>query len=220
MHRSWWPLRQRRPKNTRDCTSYVGRATRYPLCVAPGPHRRGDLYRPLGSAPDGIAQRAQGRVRVGDQEREEGEEVRAIRVVDRERWRWRRRSKRPSAGSCFWGSSRPRRTNCLLLSSDQWDVDRYVGAGEAPKHVGPTSPLSHSDCLPRSRYSTDRKRLHPSGRGDGKYCHPHIALKRLPLSTLANTLDRGHRDRLPPLCGELPSSRHGWKEARTMRYDD
>ena len=33
-------------------------------------------------------------------------------------------------------------------------------------------------------------------------------------------LDRGHRDRLPPLSGELPSSRRGWKEARTMRDDD
>ena len=33
-------------------------------------------------------------------------------------------------------------------------------------------------------------------------------------------VDRGHRDRLPPLCGELPSSRRGWKEARTMRNDD
>ena len=33
-------------------------------------------------------------------------------------------------------------------------------------------------------------------------------------------LDWGHRDRLPPLCGELPSSRRGWKEARTMRDDD
>ena len=33
-------------------------------------------------------------------------------------------------------------------------------------------------------------------------------------------VDRGHRDRLPPLSGELPSSRRGWKEARTMRDDD
>ena len=86
MHRSWWPLRQRRPKNTRDCTSYVGRATRYPLCVAPGPHRRGDLDRPLGSAPDDIAQRAQGRVRIGDQDREEGGGDGLIRAVDCERF--------------------------------------------------------------------------------------------------------------------------------------
>ena len=40
----------------------------------------------LGSAPDGIAQRAQGRVRVSVQERGEDGEDRSIRVVDHKRW--------------------------------------------------------------------------------------------------------------------------------------
>jgi hypothetical protein len=46
----------------------------------------GNLHRLLGSAPDGVAQRAQGRVRVGDQEREAGGGDRSIGAVDCERW--------------------------------------------------------------------------------------------------------------------------------------
>ena len=86
MHQSWWPLRQSIPRSARDCTSHLRRATRHALRVPFSPHRCGDLHRPLGSAPDGIAQRAQGRVRVSVQERGEDGEDRSIRVVDHKRW--------------------------------------------------------------------------------------------------------------------------------------
>ena len=69
-------------RSTRNCPSHVGRATRHPLHVPPGPHHRGDLYRPLGSTPEGIGQRAQGR---GDQDLEEGGGDGSIRVVHCER---------------------------------------------------------------------------------------------------------------------------------------
>ena len=43
------------PISGRNCPSYVGRPICHPLRVPSGPHRRGDLYRPFGSALDGVA---------------------------------------------------------------------------------------------------------------------------------------------------------------------
>ncbi|KAF8546353.1 hypothetical protein OG21DRAFT_1491303 [Imleria badia] len=47
-------------RNARRCTSDVGHAPRGPVRVSPGPHSVGDLYAPLGSAPDGLSQYTQG----------------------------------------------------------------------------------------------------------------------------------------------------------------
>ena len=45
-----------------------------------------DLHRPLGPVPDGVPQRPQSRVRVGDQVRKKGGEDGPIRVVDCKQW--------------------------------------------------------------------------------------------------------------------------------------
>jgi hypothetical protein len=79
------PLDRGASRSACDCTSHVGRPTLHALRAPSGPRRRGDLYWLLGSAPDGIAQRAQGRVRIDNQEWEAGGGDRSIRVVDWER---------------------------------------------------------------------------------------------------------------------------------------
>ena len=74
------------PRSACSCTSQVGRTTRGALRGPSRAHCGGDFYGPLGSTPNGVAQCAQGCVRVSDQRREEGGGDGPIRMVDCERW--------------------------------------------------------------------------------------------------------------------------------------
>jgi hypothetical protein len=82
-------------RSARDSSSHIGRAARHPVRVPPGRHRGGELHWSLGSLPGGIAQRTRGRVRVGDQEREEGggESIYPSGGLPAMGGRWRRKSR-------------------------------------------------------------------------------------------------------------------------------
>ena len=51
-------------RSLRDCTSHAERTTHHALRVPFGAHRRGNIHRPLGSTPHGIAQKSLSRARI------------------------------------------------------------------------------------------------------------------------------------------------------------
>ena len=95
--------------------------------------------------------------------------------------RWTRRSKRLSV-RFFFGNQVDLRV-WIFYGCPRTTIDALTRA----MHVGPTSPLSYSDCPPDHDIQQTGNVSTHRGHGDIKYCHLHIALHRLSHSTHADT---------------------------------